>query len=474
MGIPRDVITPAAYLKSVDKAFELPLLTDTYNEISKLAGPISPYVETVKNIATPYMEKLSPMVESGFSTIKSTAEENIVHKLPEGTADNIKSKLDSAKEQVASAVDNLDTLVCQGLDQLTTRVPALKENTTELVETTKGTAVSYFGFAQEYVASFGISQIALKLGDKGIQITADVLELTGLDGTKPVKPVVNGIKNVRRHARAVRRAGAKLAGIKAAKTIGEASVVGAVAEVFGLNFFLSVVGLQLVPANILQKSTTAELDTTTEEEETVDKLSDEQIAGYKSDEDPDYVPSGATEESADDDSDAEEKMEEVVDELTEEVEKLKEVVNEVVETTEKLVEEVELKMEDIVEEAEVVVEKTEDTVEEVVEDIKELIEEIEVVGKTENVVEDEGVAEKTEDTVEEVVEDIEELIEEIEEVVAGKTENVVEEAVDVKKVEDVVETVTETIEDTVKLAVEIEDVENISDVEEADLAEDLD
>merc|ERR1712096_318398 len=434
--IPRDVITPTAYLKSVDKAFELPLVTDTYNEISKLAGPISPYVETVKNIATPYVEKISPMVESGFITIKSTAEENIVSKLPEGTADNIKSKLDSAKEQVASAVDNLDTLVCQGFDQLTTRVPALKENTTELVETTKDTAVSYFEFAQEYVASFGISQIALKLGDKGLQITADVLELSGLEETKPVKPVVNGIKNVRRHARAVRRAGAKLAGIKAAKTIGEASVVGAVAEVFGLNFFLSVVGLQLVPANILQKSTTAELDTTMEEE-TVDKLSDEQIAGYKSEEDPDYVPSGATEESADDDSDAEEKMEEVVEDLTEEVEKLKEVVNEVVETTEKLVEEVELKMEDIVEEAE-------------------------------------GVIEKTEDTVEEVVEDIKELIEEIEEVVAGKTENVVEEAVeevgDVKKVEDVVETVTETI----KPAVEIEDVENISDVEEADLAEDLD
>merc|ERR1712202_23101 len=359
----------------------------------------------------------------------STAEENIVPKLPEGTADNIMSKLDSAKEQVVSAVDNLDTFVCQGLDQLTTRVPALKENTTELVETTKDTAVSYFEFAQEYVASFGISQIALKLGDKGLQITADVLELSGLEETKPVKPVVNGIKNVRRHARAVRRAGAKLAGIKAAKTIGEASVVGAVAEVFGLNFFLSVVGLQLVPANILRKSTTAELDTTTEEEETVDKLSDEQIAGYKSDEDPDYVPSGATEESADDDSDAEEKMEEVVDDLTEEVKELQEVVNEVVETTKNVVEEVELKMKDIVEEAE-------------------------------------GVIEKTEDTVEEVVEDIKELIEEIEEVVAGKTENVVEEAVeevgDVKKVEDVVELVTETIEDTVKPAVEIE---NISDVE---------
>merc|ERR1712202_38385 len=288
-----------------------------------------------------------------------------------------------------------------GLDQLTTRVPALKENTTELVETTKGTAVSYFGFAQEYVASFGISQIALKLGDKGLQITTDVLDLTGLEGTKPVKPVVNGIKNVRRHARAVRRAGAKLAGIKAAKTIGEASVVGAVAEVFGLNFFLSVVGLQLVPANILQKSTTAELDTTEEEEETVDKLSDEQIAGYKSDEDPDYVPSGATEESADDDSDAEETVEEVVEDIGE-----------------------------LIEEIEVVAGKTEENVEEVVEDIEELIEEIEevVAGKTENVVEE-----------------------------------AVEEVGDVKKVEDVVELVTETIEDTVKPAVEIENISDVEE-----------
>merc|ERR1719291_1167881 len=227
----RDVITPISYLKSVDKAFKLPLVTDTYNEVSKFARPISPYVETVKNIATPYVEKFSPMVESGFISIKTTAEENIIPQLPEGTTDNIKSKLDSAKEQVASAVENLDTLVCQGLDQLTTRLPALKEPTTELVETTRDTAFSYFGYAQEYFASFGISQIALKLGDKGLRIATDALTLTGFEKTKPLEPVVNGIKNIRRHARAVRRAGAKVAGIKPAKTIGEASLLGAVAEV---------------------------------------------------------------------------------------------------------------------------------------------------------------------------------------------------------------------------------------------------
>merc|ERR1712119_169323 len=331
--ISRDVITPSAHMKIVEKAFELPLVTDTFNEVSKLARPLSPYVETMKNVATPYVDKFSPMVESGFITIKNAAD----LQLPEGTTANIQSKFDTA-------VENLDTLVCQGLDQLTTRVPALKEPTTELVETTRDTAFSCFGHAQEYFASFGISQIALKLGDKGLQIATDALTLTGFEKTKPLEPVVNGIKNIRRHARAVRRAGAKVAGIKPAKTIGEASLLGAVAEVFGMNFFLSVVGLQLVPANIPQKPTTGEMGTTTEDETVDFKLSDEKMASYMSDEDPDFVPSGANEDSAEDDSEAEE-AEDVVDgadvEKNEVVEK-SEVVekNEVVAKIEEVLEEV--------------------------------------------------------------------------------------------------------------------------------------
>jgi len=395
--IPRDVITPISYLKSVDKAFELPLVTDTYNEVSKFAQPISPYVETVKNIATPYVEKFSPMVESGFISIKTTAEENIIPQLPEGTTDNIKSKLDSAKEQVASAVENLDTMVCHGLDQLTTRLPALKEPTTELVETTKGTAVSYFEFAQDYVASFGISQIALKLSDKGLQVATDGLKLTGLEKIKPIKPIVNGIEILRRYGRVVRRAGAKMAGIQPAKTIGEASVVGAVAEVFGVNFFLSVVGLQLVPANILQKSTTGELDTTSEEE-TVDKLSDEKIAGYLSDEDPDYVPNGVTEESAEEDSDVDVGEEKVGDDI----EESKEVVDEVAETTEIIGEEVVSKIEGVLEKT---VEETEDITEET-EDI---------VGK---------IVDETEDKIEDVVEEVVEEAKTVDEDVENLLENI--------------------------------------------------
>merc|ERR1719339_144839 len=112
--IPRDIVTaPVANLKVVNKAFQLPLVNDTYNEVIRLAAPMSPYVETVKE----NMEKVTPMLESGFVSIKTKAEEKLFPQLPEGTSANIQANLDTAKEKVASAVDNLDSLACEGLDQ---------------------------------------------------------------------------------------------------------------------------------------------------------------------------------------------------------------------------------------------------------------------------------------------------------------------------------------------------------------------
>eukprot|EP00091_Calanus_sinicus_P003128 TRINITY_DN1328_c0_g1_i4.p1 TRINITY_DN1328_c0_g1~~TRINITY_DN1328_c0_g1_i4.p1 ORF type:complete len:311 (-),score=82.12 TRINITY_DN1328_c0_g1_i4:10-840(-) len=231
--IPRDVVVaPLTHLKIVDKAFKLPLVNDTYNELTRLAAPMTPLIENMKG----NVEKVAPMLESGFITIKTKAEEDFIHKLPEGTTANIQAKLDTAKENVTAAVESLDNLACEGLDQLTTKIPALMETTPELMETAKDTTVSYAEHAKEYLASYTLAQIALKLGDKGLEIVADTLKLAGLDQTKPLKPVLSGIKTIRRSARAVRRAGAKAAGIEPAKTIGEASLLGAVAEIVGLNF----------------------------------------------------------------------------------------------------------------------------------------------------------------------------------------------------------------------------------------------
>jgi len=248
-----------------------------------------------------------------FITIKTKAEEDFIHKLPEGTTANIQAKLDTAKENVTAAVESLDNLACEGLDHLTAKIPALMETTPELMETAKDTTVSYAEHAKEYLASYTLAQIALKLGDKGLEIVAETLKLAGLDQTKPLKPVLSGIKTIRRSARAVRRAGAKAAGIEPAKTIGEASLLGAVAEIVGLNFFLSVVGLQLVPANLQSNAKTTELDTTIEEETVDDKLSNDRIASYVSDEDPDFVPSDASVDSAEEDSEEEDVIIEVVD-----------------------------------------------------------------------------------------------------------------------------------------------------------------
>merc|ERR1712034_225202 len=192
--IPRDVVVaPVTHLKIVNKAFELPLVNDTYNEVARLAAPISPFVETVKE----NMEKVTRMLESGFITMKAKAEEKLYPQLPEGTSAKIQTKLDTAKEKVASAVDNLDLLACEGLDQLTAKLPALKGATPELIEAAKDTTVSYGEYAKEYAASFSLAQIALKLGDKGLQIATDALKLAGLEESRPFKPVFTGIKTIR-------------------------------------------------------------------------------------------------------------------------------------------------------------------------------------------------------------------------------------------------------------------------------------
>lgn len=456
--VPRDVVAaPMAHFKIVDKAFELPLINDTYNEVTRLALPLSPFVETVKE----NMEKVTPMFESGFiSTMKTKAEEKLFPQLPEGTTANIQAKIDTAKERVTSAVDNLDSPACVGLDHLTAKVPALKDATPELIETAKDTTGSYLEYAKEYAASFALAQIALKLGDKGLEVATDAVKLTGLEETKPLKPVLSGIKTIRRSARAVRRAGAKVAGTKSAKTIGEASLLGAMAEIIGINFFLSVVGLQLVPANISNNTITSQLDTSVEGETVDDKLSNDKIASYVSDQDPDFVPSDASTDSAEDELDGVEATEEVV-------EKIGDVVKEIVENIKDDVEEVVEEIEDVVEEVadliENVVEKIAEKIEDLVEDVagvEEAVEEVadddseveeateEAVEKIDDVIEE--IVQKIEDNVEEVVEDVEEELEEaagIIEKIADKIEDFVE---DVAGVEEAVEKIAEKLEDIVE------------------------
>eukprot|EP00092_Neocalanus_flemingeri_P093388 GFUD01118691.1.p1 GENE.GFUD01118691.1~~GFUD01118691.1.p1 ORF type:complete len:476 (-),score=140.06 GFUD01118691.1:74-1501(-) len=456
-------------------------------------GPASPMLDTRKNVATPFVEELISMSESGFSTIKTTAEETIIPEFPEGTTadmacvekttqenteETTKEKtVESSQEKTEENTEEEKTektteeeiteeTIKESIapNETTKESIAPKETTKEEIasnettpETSKEAVVSYFGYAKEYMASFGFSQIVLKLGDKGLQMTTVAVKLTGLEETAPVKPVLKGIEDLRRHARAVRRAGAKVAGIKPAKTIGEASLVGAVAEIFGLNFFLSVVGLQLIPANSLLIPTGGELDTSVEEETVVVKLSDEKIAGYKSDEDPNFVLSNASEISAKNDCEEvkieeekieEEKTEETTHERTEETSQEK--------TEETSQEKTEETSQEKTEET-TVEEKTEETTaEEITEETtnQEIAEE-----KIEEKTLWEKVVETTGDVIETIKEKVEDVIETIEEKVDG-IETIKE------KVEDIIEKdVIEPIEAKIDV---IEAVLDVSGAEEAD------
>ena len=110
----------------IRKCFQLPLVNDTYIEVSKLAQPLSLYIEAVKDVTIPLVGKLTPIVE-----------DKVFAQLSEGTATIIQNKVEYAKEKVASAVEHLDSMACAGLDQLTMKIPALKEATPELIATTK-------------------------------------------------------------------------------------------------------------------------------------------------------------------------------------------------------------------------------------------------------------------------------------------------------------------------------------------------
>merc|ERR1739838_1152177 len=213
--------TSLAQLKVLDKALQLPVVSDV---ASKLAG-----------------HQLKAVVE-GVSSLVTQAEESLVPLLPA----RLRHCSDTAKEKVGSAVEGLDSLACDGLDQLTSNIPALKENTSELCEVTKDAVYSYLESTKDYLASFSVAQKALLLGDRALQATSDAVQYSGLGSKLEVKSVLC------------------------------------------VNFFLSYVGLKIVPAHLRKKETTGSLERSVEEEKLLD--ADEKMVNYKSDEDLDFQP----------------------------------------------------------------------------------------------------------------------------------------------------------------------------------------
>merc|ERR1711864_25292 len=151
--------------KIVNKVFELPIINDVYSEAQKLSSYI-PMEST--------MSHLSALVGNVTTTIRTSAEENLLPRIPGDLAENIQKNVNVVLEQVNAVVGNLDTMACDGMDQLTEKVPALKEATPMFVESTKTSLVNCMTLVAEYLASFPVGQLALKVTDLELD-TVDVV-----------------------------------------------------------------------------------------------------------------------------------------------------------------------------------------------------------------------------------------------------------------------------------------------------------
>jgi len=252
--IPYDIMAPVKNLKAVIKAFELPLVTSTYNEIATIVSPLTPYVETT-------MTTITPMVDVGINTIKTKMEESVLPHLPEGMTETLQSNMTAAAGHLSAAVEKVDTFACGGLDQLTDKVPALKDATPELIETTKVTATGYFKAATDYVASFSLAQVALKMVDSGLDVVEQAFHVIGINDENLIS---SGVKTLHTTANMIRISGNKKAGTELAKKIEESSIIEALVEVSGLGFILGMLGFNM--SKTVDEDEPARIEVETEEE----------------------------------------------------------------------------------------------------------------------------------------------------------------------------------------------------------------
>jgi len=209
--------------KVVEKVFDLPVVSDTYDSLVKLSSPLSPYVEKIGTLASPVVDQ----------ALEFRA--RIEDKVPEG----IQTGYTTTLNKVVTAAISLDATLCSGVDTLVEKVPALKQATPILYNSTRESVGSYATLVATYVASFTIAQVFLKAADLGLENTEGLLKLTA---NEKVDPILRGMRRVRSEASSLRKEGIVLNGTVKAKTLEEATLIGAMLEIFGLSSFFNQPG----------------------------------------------------------------------------------------------------------------------------------------------------------------------------------------------------------------------------------------
>jgi len=209
--------------KTVGKAFDLPVVSDTYNSLVKLSSPLSPVVEKIGSMASPAMDQVLSL-QAGMEA-----------KVP-GV---VSTGFNSALSQVTSVAVSLDAELSCGIDNFVEKMSALKQATPALYDSTRESVKSYATYAATYLASFTLAHVFLKATDLSLEATDGLLKWSA---NEKVDPVLVGLRRLRSDAEHLRKEGVGLNGTEKAKLLEEATLVGALVEIFGLTSFFSNAG----------------------------------------------------------------------------------------------------------------------------------------------------------------------------------------------------------------------------------------
>jgi len=231
--VPRSIIAPVKNMKVVDKAMSLPLVSSAYTEVTRVA---SPYMESTMTRVSPVVEMVSPMVDS----VKTRVEEKLMPHIPTNISETVQTVQAKAVDQVIAAVEKVDGYACSGIDQLTEKVPQLKDATPKLIEETKSSVTSFVTGWSEYFASFSMALVTLKVVDATLIKVETILKAAEYDTAKTVSSYVKTIHDT---ANTLRTGAVKRAGTPLAKKIEDSTISESLMEVSGLQSVMERLGL---------------------------------------------------------------------------------------------------------------------------------------------------------------------------------------------------------------------------------------
>merc|ERR1739841_339933 len=167
-------------------------------------------------------------------------EEQLMTHIPTGISETVQTVQAKAVGQVIAAVEKVDGYACSGIDQLTEKVPQLKDATPKLIEETKGSVTSFVTGWSEYFASFSIALVTLKVVDATLDKVETILKAAECDTAKTVSDYVKTIHDT---ANSLRIGAVKSAGTPLAKKIEDSTIVESLMEVSGLQIVMERLGL---------------------------------------------------------------------------------------------------------------------------------------------------------------------------------------------------------------------------------------